>query len=76
MKKFEKIFKNWLEAMQELRRDFIVDDESKMDDFREANNAMIDYLANVHSEYPEAHLHDCEEGETNPVLLGSTVLGG
>lgn len=76
MKKFEKIFKNWLEAMQELRRDFIVDDESKMDDFREANNAMIDFLANVHSEYPEAHLHDCEEGESNPVLLGSTVLGG
>jgi len=75
MKKFEKIFKKWLEALSDYKKDIIDVTGVKQDKFREANNDLILFVANVNSEYPEAHLHDCDEGTTNPVLLGSTVLG-
>jgi hypothetical protein len=38
---------------------------------------MIELLASLHSEYPEANLHDCAESKegSNTVMLGKTVLG-
>lgn len=75
MQTFQAIFKTWLEALRNYELDLIQDDPVKQDALREASNKMIEFLANVHSEYPEARLHDCETGVTNPVKLGSTVLG-
>jgi hypothetical protein len=44
--------------------------------FQKANDNLINIMQNFHSEYPLAVLHDCEESQTdNVVLLGSTVLG-
>lgn len=75
MQTFQALFKTWLEALRDYESDLIKDDMIKQDALREASNKMIEFLANVHSEYPEARLHDCETGVTNPVTLGSTVLG-
>jgi hypothetical protein len=38
---------------------------------------MIEILAQLHSEYPTATLHDCDESKagSNTVVLGKTVLG-
>ncbi len=74
MNEFETVFKKWLEALKDYESD-LIQKTSKKDSLRETNNKMIDVLRKLHSEYPEAQLHDCETGTTNPVLLGSTVLG-
>ena len=43
---------------------------------RNANNNLFQALYSLHSEYPAATLHDCDESkDTNPVMLGKTVLG-
>lgn len=75
MKKFETIFKKWLEALQDYESDIIAN-EMKKNALMNANNEMVVFLANINSEYPQALLHDCDEGMTNPVMLGSTALGG
>jgi hypothetical protein len=42
----------------------------------EANSNLLDTLCSLHSEYPVATLHDCDESkDTNPVTLGKTILG-
>lgn len=74
MNEFEIIYKEWLEALQDYESDLSYK-VSKKDKLRESSNKMIDVMKKLHSEYPEAQLHDCEEGTTNPVLLGNTVLG-
>lgn len=74
MNEFERAFKEWLEALADYEID-LIEKESKRDRLRKASNAMIDVLKKLHSEYPEAQLHDCDTGVTNPVLLGNTVLG-
>jgi hypothetical protein len=75
MQTFQALYKTWLEALLNYESDLIKDDTAKQDALREASNDLIDFLAHVHSEYPEARLHDCDTGVTNPVTLGSTVLG-
>jgi hypothetical protein len=75
MKKFEDIFQEWLIALREYAEDLKKDDDAKKLNLKEANNKLVEFLKTVHSEYPEARLHDCDEGVTNPVRLGSTVLG-
>lgn len=75
MQTFQALLKTWLEALRDFELDLIQDNTIKQDVLREASNKMVEFLANVHSEYPEARLHDCETGVTNPVTLGSTVLG-
>jgi hypothetical protein len=75
MQRFQAIYQEWLLALQAYETDLLPDDQSKQDAFRLANNKMVEFLAQVHSEYPEARLHDCDTGITNPVTLGSTVLG-
>ena len=75
MKKLEDIFKEWLNALKDYAKDLKKEDETKKLKLKEANNKMVDFLKTVHSEYPEARLHDCKDGTTNPVRLGSTILG-
>jgi hypothetical protein len=74
MNAFERAYKEWMEALAVYETD-LIQKISNQDRLREASNAMIDILKDLHSEYPEAQLHDCETGVTNPVLLGNTVLG-
>jgi uncharacterized protein YegP (UPF0339 family) len=75
MQKFQEVVNRWLVALRDYESDLIKDNTTKQDTLRETSNKMVEFLANVHSEYPEARLHDCETGVTNPVTLGSTVLG-
>ncbi|MBK8983221.1 MAG: hypothetical protein IPM38_13095 [Ignavibacteria bacterium] len=74
MNEFETAYKKWLDALKEYESD-LTHKVSMKDGLRESSNNMIDILKKLHSEYPEAQLHDCDTGTTNPVLLGSTVLG-
>lgn len=45
--------------------------------YQEANDKMVEILSMLHSVYPKATLHDCEESDAdkNPVMLGKTILG-
>lgn len=74
MRKFEVRYKRWIETVAIWTSDR---SQANMADFRNANDAMIDILKNLHSEYPLATLHDCEESKerSNVVVLGKTVLG-
>jgi hypothetical protein len=74
MNEFERAYKEWMEALAFYEVD-LIQKSSNQDRLRNASNTMIDVLKKLHSEYPEAQLHDCETGLTNPVLLGNTVLG-
>lgn len=74
MNLFERAYKEWMEAQADYCTD-LIPKESKQDRLRLANNAMIDIMKELHSEYPEARLHDCDTGVTNPVLLNNTTLG-
>ena len=74
MRHFEKAYKGWLKALA----DFAADQSSAAFQLalRDANNALISILQHLHTEYPVATLHDCEESaNTNMVILGSTQLG-
>jgi len=75
MQRFQDIYQRWLAALADYESDLFQTIVAKQDTFRKVNNELVEYLATVHSEYPEARLHDCDTGITNPVLLGSTVLG-
>lgn len=75
MKKFETIYIEWLTALKTYGIDLKKGNTIKMQQLKTANNKMIDFLKTVHSEYPVARLHDCETSVTNPVRLGTTVLG-
>ncbi len=74
MRQFEVAYRTWLNALSQSTAD--PDDAGRMTDLQKANDALINIMQNFHSEYPLAILHDCEESQTdNVVLLGSTVLG-
>lgn len=75
MKKFEAIFKEWLKALKTYGTDVKKGNPTKMQQLKIASNKMIEFMAKVHSEYPVARLHDCDTSVTNPVRLGSTILG-
>ncbi|MFN0275882.1 MAG: hypothetical protein ACKVPJ_09065 [Chitinophagales bacterium] len=74
MQEFDVAYKNWIEALNKYETDLAQKEENK-NDLRDASNAMITVMKKLHSVYPEATLHNCEEGEANPVILGNTVLG-
>jgi uncharacterized protein YegP (UPF0339 family) len=62
---FEVAYKNWLRALK--------NNALNLD---KKTNALILLLNTLHSEYPIATLHDCDESkDRNPVVLGSTILG-
>ena len=68
---FENAYKSWLTALANYSFD-----QSTINTFQIANDSLIQLLFNLHSEYPVATLHDCDESQdTNPVMLGKTILG-
>ena len=73
MREFEIRYKKWIEALANYSFNKI----NNLDNFRDANDAMIEILEQLHSEYPHATLHDCTESKegSNTVVLGKTVLG-
>jgi hypothetical protein len=73
MREFEVRYKKWIETLA----NYYFDRKANLDAFRDANDRMIGILAQLHSEYPEATLHDCDESKegSNTVVLGKTVLG-
>jgi len=73
MREFEIRYKNWIESLAAYSFDKI----ANMAAFTDANNKMIEILSQLHSEYPQANLHNCFESEegNNTVQLGKTVLG-
>ena len=74
MRQFEVIYKEWIETLAAFSFD---QSATNTTGFKNANNDMIKMLALLHSEYPQATLHDCEESKegSNTVILGKTVLG-
>lgn len=74
MRHFEKAYKDWLKALADLSADG--SNAAFQLALRDANNVLVYILQHLHTEYPVATLHDCEESEnTNMVILGSTQLG-
>ena len=73
MREFETRYKTWIEKLAAFSVDKITNEVV----FTDANNKMIDILQRLHSEYPQATLHNCDESEegTNTVVLNKTVLG-
>jgi len=68
---FENAYKAWITALANYSSD-----NTKIDDLQQTNDTLIQLLFNLHSEYPVATLHDCAESkDTNPVMLGKTILG-
>ncbi|HWK04711.1 MAG TPA: hypothetical protein VNS58_13820 [Puia sp.] len=73
MREFEVRYKKWIEELA----NYSFDKKANLFSFRDANDRMIGILAQLHSEYPLATLHDCVESKegSNTVVLGKTVLG-
>lgn len=74
MQRFETAYKAWLEALKG-HRENQAPDAAKKEVVRKASNDLIAVMDNAKTVYPEATLHDCEEGTANPVRLGNTSLG-
>lgn len=74
MRQFEIAYKRWIETLAAFSFEQSI---INTDNFKIANNEMIKLLASLHSEYPQANLHDCVESKegSNSVMLGKTVLG-
>jgi hypothetical protein len=73
MLQFEICYFTWIQAMVAYYSNMSALNSAFL---TEANNNLISALYSLHSEYPTASLHDCDESkDTNPVMLGKTVLG-
>jgi len=73
MLQFEICYAIWIQAMAAYYSDKSILTGAFL---RDANNILLQALYSLHSEYPTATLHDCDESkDTNPVMLGKTVLG-
>jgi hypothetical protein len=71
MRNFETAYKIWLTALANYAAD-----KTTVNELQTANDSLINILFNLHSEYPVATLHNCDESkDTNPVMLGRTILG-
>ena len=69
--KFENAYKAWINALANYSID-----ATKVTILQPANDTLLNILFTLYSEYPVATLHDCAESkDTNPVLLGKTILG-
>ncbi|MBL7740226.1 MAG: hypothetical protein JNK14_13500 [Chitinophagaceae bacterium] len=75
MRDFEVRYKTWTEALVTYTKD--KNEAALAETFRKANNGMLEILTQLHSEYPKATLHNCDESRdgSNTVILGKTVLG-
>jgi hypothetical protein len=74
MRELEIIYKAWISALAGCS--FDSKDKNKFLQFKSVNDALITLMSTLHTVYPEATLHDCDESEDpNPVMLGKTILG-
>lgn len=73
MRAFELRYQKWIEALAA----YSADSKAGEAAFLDANNQLIELLSRLHSEYPQATLHNCEESKegSNTVVLNKTVLG-
>jgi hypothetical protein len=73
MLEFETAYKDWIEMLAA----YAFDKDANTPAFRNANDNMLKILAKLHSEYPQASLHNCDESKekANTVVLNKTVLG-
>lgn len=68
---FENAYKDWITALANYSFD-----TSTINILQAANDKLLKLLFTLHTIYPVASLHDCEESKnTNPVMLGKTILG-
>ena len=71
MIEFETAYKNWIGVLANY-----MDKKNDITALQTANTTLLNLLFNLHSEYPVATLHDCDESkDVNPVMLGKTILG-
>ena len=74
MREFEITYRAWVTALAAYTINPA--DPALLATLKTTNDALIDILQHLHSEYPVATLHDCEESaNSNVVILGNTVLG-
>jgi hypothetical protein len=74
MRQLEIDYKRWINALAHHTHNPL--DTAKSTEFKTANDELVLLLATLHTVYPEATLHDCDESvNTNPVMLGKTILG-
>ena len=73
MREFELRYKKWVETLAA----YSFDKTFTEAEFMDANDRMIGILGELHSEYPQASLHNCDESKegSNTVVLNKTVLG-
>lgn len=71
MEAFEAKYKTWLKEKAAYYHN-----EASCN-FTQALNGLIEILTQLNNVYPEATLHDCQEGssEDNPLILNQTILG-
>ncbi len=73
MRQLEVCYKNWVEALAVYTH---VKSSQNATRLKKANDELVVLLKQLHTVYPEATLHDCDESvNTNPVMLGKTILG-
>jgi hypothetical protein len=71
---FETAYRDWITSLANYSLN--ASNAAVATDFQQKNDALLDLVFKLHSEYPVAALHDCEESkDTNPVMLGKTILG-
>ena len=74
MHDFEIAYKNWITAIANYSINQT--DTTVREDLQKANDVLVNLVFHLHSEYPVATLHDCNESiNENPVVLGKTILG-
>lgn len=70
---FDNAYRDWITALANYEYD---KSDTNMNVLQAVNDKLLKLLFTLHSEYPVAALHDCEESkDTNPVMLGKTILG-
>jgi hypothetical protein len=71
MIKFETAYRHWIDVLAKY-----MEQKTNITALQNADNTLLNLLFNLHSEYPVATLHDCDESkDVNPVMLGKTILG-
>ena len=74
MRELELLYQRWINALSAYTHQPL--DTGSRKAFKIANDALVLLLPTLHTVYPEATLHDCDESiNTNPVMLGKTILG-
>jgi len=70
---FENAYQAWIGALANYAA---VTTPANLTTLQKSNDTLLSLLFTLYSQYPVATLHDCAESvNTNPVMLGKTILG-